>query len=354
MMQRSFGRRAFTLIETGATIGTLAVLTGVLLPSLGNARRAAQLAADSNNLRQLHAAAQNYAADFQSAVPTYSWRAGVRNPGQTGPIVPGTNDVAAAAAQATEIIRRSGRDIAQPGNWIPHIDFSHLVLLEYMGESLLSPLSASPGDRLRLSWQADPTAAIAQLRTFIPSRADLLPYSSSYQIPPTFYAPDRETFNNYIRQSSTFSQYFAVGRLGDQRFDQVLHPSRKVYLHDTVERFFGRAPSPMWWRWSRINSIMVDGSVRILQGRNSLQRLPGSTTNRRNPGAYWGASGSFVAAGVNYSGWDPRLDQPPVPDTPDGNIVTNGIWRWTAGGKQGIDVDEVSPFATQVTVPENH
>jgi type II secretory pathway pseudopilin PulG len=350
-MNRRRSLRAFTLIETGVTVGTLAMLTGVLLPALGNARRAALLNADSNNLRQLHAAGQNYANDFQNAVPTYSWRAGVRNPGQTGAIVPGTNDVAAAAVQAGEILRRNGFNFISSGAWIPHIDYSHLVLLEYMGESLLSPLSVSPGDRIRLSWQADPNAAIAQLRTFIPSRDIVLPYSSSYQLPPAFYAPDRETPDNYVRQADTFNQYFAVGRMGDQRFDQVHHPSRKVYLHDTVERHFGRAPSPVWWRWSRINSIMVDGSVRIMQGRNSLQRLPGSTANRRNPGAYWRSNGVFVATAVNYSGWDTRLGQPPVPGTQVGDIITNGIYRWTAGGKQGIDVQDVSPFARQVTVP---
>ncbi len=350
MMQRSFGRRAFTLIETGATIGTLAVLTGVLLPSLGNARRAAQLAADSNNLRQLHAAAQNYAADFQSAVPTYSWRAGVRNPGQTGAIVPGTDDVTAAAAQAGEILRRNGVNFATPGSWIPHITYSQLVLLEYMGESLLSPLSVSPRDTAIINARALLTSGQPPTN----SRLTAFPFQSSYQLPPAFYAADQASGTQRIGQGDTHNSYIATGRMGGQRFDQVLHPSRKVYLHDTVERYFGRAPSPMWWRWSRINSILVDGSVRIMQGRNSLQRLPNSTTNRRNPGAYWQPNGTFVAASIAYTGWRRELGESPVPNSPSGDILTNGIYRWTAGGKQGIDVDDVSPFARDVTVPAGH
>ena len=297
--------RTCTLTDLLVGIDMMALLVGILIPALGEDRRTA---------------GTNYATDFEDAIFSYNWPAGTRNPAQTGPIVPGTDDGAAAVAQAGEILRRNGVNFTTPSVWIPHIEYSHLVQLDYMGQSFPSPLSASPGDRIRLSWQADPSAASAQLRTFIPGRADLLPYSSSYQIPPAFYAPDRETFNNYVRQSSTFGQYFAVGRLGDQRFDQVLHPSRKVYLHDTVERFFGRAPSPMWWKFSRINSVMVDGSVRILQGRNSLQRLPGSTTNRRNPGAYWGAAGSFVAASISYTGWDARLGQPPQADRTQPNL----------------------------------
>ncbi len=352
MMQRSFGRRAFTLIETGVTVGTLAVLTGVLLPALGNARRAAQLTLDSNNMRALHAAGQTYANDFQAAIPTFSWQAGIRNPGQEGPIIGGSNDVAASAAQGVAILRRNGFSVEDQPNWVPHVSFSNIVLLDYLGTSQLSPLTLSPGDRVRAFIRDNLIAGIPQ-PTYVP-RPSVAPFVSSYQLPPAFYATDRETFTNYVRQADTHDNYFADGRMGGQRFDQVLHPSRKVYLHDTVERFFGRAPSPMWWKFSRINSVMVDGSVRILQGRNSLQRLPGSTTNRRNPGGYWGPSGRFTVATINYAFWDARLGQPPVPDTPDGNIVTNGIWRWTAGGKQGIDVDEVSPFATQVTVPENH
>lgn len=347
-MNRRRSLRAFTLIETGVTVGTLAVLTGVLLPALGNTRRAAQLAADGNNLRQLHAAGQNYAADFQGAVPTYSWRAGVVNPGQVG-ATPGTNDVIAAAAQANVILRRNGFGATESGSWIPHVTYSHLVLLEHMGESLLSPLSVSPADFATINARATiPTGSQPPL-----TRQSLLPFRTSYQLPPAFYAADQSSATQRINQFDTHSQYLAVGAMGNQRFDQVHHPSRKVYLHDTEERFFGRAPSPMWWRWSRINSVLVDGSVRILQARNSLQRLLNSTTNRRNPGAYWQANGTFLAASIAYTGWRRELGESPVPNSPTGDIITNGIYRWTAGGKQGMDVDDVSPFARNVTVPAN-
>jgi prepilin-type N-terminal cleavage/methylation domain-containing protein len=345
--------KAFTLIELLVVIAIIALLVGILLPALGEARRTARLAVDSNNQKQLGTAGTNYVTDYEDAAFSYNWRAGTRNPGQEGPIVGGGDDVAAAAAQATEIIRRrSGRNIAQPTQWIPHVLYSHLILLDYMGARMPEPVVASPADRVRLGWQADPIAAGNQLRSFIPERADVLPYSSSYQFPSAFYAPDRETATNYVRQADTFGQYFAVGRLGGQKFSQVRFPSQKVWIHDTQQRFFGRTNAPMWWRGARVNVMMVDTSVRILIS-GDLTAQSGQGNFRRNPGAYWGQSGAFVAASVNYTGWDTRLGDVPAPGSVSGDVVSNGIYRWTAGFKQGIDAGSISPFSDRVTVPGN-
>ena len=354
-MRRTKWSSAFTLIELLVVIAIIALLVGILLPALGEARRTARLAQDSSNQKQLGTAGTNYATDFEDTIFSYNWRAGVRNPGQTGPIVGAANgnDVEAAAAQATEIIRRrSGRNIAQPTSWIPHVLYSHLVLLDYMGARMPEPIVASPADRTRLGWQADPIGAGNQLRTFIPERADVLPYSSSYQFPAAFYAPDREAPNNYVRQGDTFGQYLALGKLGNQKFSGIRFPSQKVWIHDTQQRFFGRTNAPMWWRGARVNVMMVDTSVRILVS-GDLTAQSGQGNFRRNPGAYWGFSGSFVAASVNYTGWDTRLGDVPAPGSVNGDVVSNGIYRWTAGFKQGIDAGSISPFSDRVTVPGN-
>lgn len=60
-------RRAFTLVEALIVIGVVALLLGLLLPSLASSRRAAHASACLSNLRQLLIANDLYAADFADA-----------------------------------------------------------------------------------------------------------------------------------------------------------------------------------------------------------------------------------------------------------------------------------------------
>lgn len=62
-------RRAFTLIELLVVVAVIAILIGVLLPSLGRARESSRAAACGSNLHQLALGLTAYLGDFNERLP---------------------------------------------------------------------------------------------------------------------------------------------------------------------------------------------------------------------------------------------------------------------------------------------
>lgn len=73
---RGQGRAGFTLIELLVVIAIIALLIGILLPSLSKAREAGRTVACMSNIKQITVGYTAYAGDFKEQI----WEAGARNP----------------------------------------------------------------------------------------------------------------------------------------------------------------------------------------------------------------------------------------------------------------------------------
>jgi len=340
-------RAGFTLIELLVVVSVIALLIALLLPALGEARRVARSTACASNLRQLGLASAGYAGDFSGLLPAFSW---TRDEGQSehsdleAQRAGSRNGTQAAAAQAVAIIRRrTGRDgfPGQPGNWIPHVWFTHLVLQDYLASRLPEPGVVCPEDRARLDWQIDPVDRLdrgywgtMQPGPFTSGTHKRWAYSSSYEFSPSSYdatqhrAMDAGEASRRRLTQGAFSTTYALPRerpmLGGIGYDDVVFPGSKVHVSDSHGRHGERGALFYAYPESIQPILFFDGSVRRVRTRDA---------NR---------------------GWDPHSPTDPGPLTMTHSPLAwepahldgsrrrvggfEGFYRWTRGGVRGVDV----------------
>jgi prepilin-type N-terminal cleavage/methylation domain-containing protein len=245
-------KRAFTLIELLVVIAIIALLIGILLPALGQARRSANNVKSQANLRSLNTGAANYASDNADRIFSYTWRSGETYQLPDGRPKNPTNDQDAAAFQNQEILQRvTGRvkgqfKIQNFDGRLPHRRYSHLVLLDFLTDVQPEPIAASPFDRNLITWQENPleygSGSGVPYADGTPDGYDdngwgtnpyrqRWPFASTYQMVPAAWNTDGIAgASTWTPTSDTPHLFTARGSptLGRRKFTQVAHPSGKV------------------------------------------------------------------------------------------------------------------------------
>jgi prepilin-type N-terminal cleavage/methylation domain-containing protein len=332
-MDRRRSRLGFTLIELLVVIAIIALLIGILLPALGEARRAGKLAVCLSSEKQLGTATHTYAADFQDRLFAFSWKKGQSNSKYPDLNNPPT-DIQAAVFQAVDIFRRrADREgtaiINPPAAWNPHALYTHLVIQDYLASRLPEKLVVCPEDRARLLWQSDPAAFDAGLLQPAPTNpappnndAKRWPYSSSYQVTTAVY--DRSNPPNRVQQGAIHSQTVTpnAANLGSKKLADVEFPSNKVHMHDGHQRHFTKTQVYCAYPSARITCMMYDSSVGIYK---TSEANKGWTPNTPT------ASGEL---GYNYS---PDLWESATLNGMPTEPMLYGYYRWTRGMLKGTD-----------------
>jgi prepilin-type N-terminal cleavage/methylation domain-containing protein len=331
-------RAGFTLIELLLVISIIAVLVGLLLPSLGKVRRLGRMTQCQSNMGQYAKTLTAYASDFREKIGGYSWKRG-HTQSEFSDLREPDSDIAAHAFQAVDILRRQlgENSAAFPAFTDRFVDrnFGSLPLIDagYFSGQMPEKSSVCPEDRLANVWQRYATDGRRGLRETgdpDPESSEafkaIMPFWSTYQM--VVYAWSREDLPFAPRQASDgrgnhllYSTDGARTSLDVRSMTEVTFPAQKVALFDLFDRHFA-APA-LWYAYDSASQplLFFDGSVSVRTARDS------------NPG--WDPTAKDTSRVTRYLYWPTEFEPPTVGGGPNEEVI--GRFRWTRGGLRGID-----------------
>jgi prepilin-type N-terminal cleavage/methylation domain-containing protein len=351
-------RSGFTLIELLVVIAIIALLIGILLPALSEARKIAKLTICGANLKMFGTGSFSYAADFKDRLwslqhyrgRTVRWDAQGLNMTITY-----ANTVAdetrSAADDAINIIRkRTGRTDMMPiGGWIANVLYNHLKLQEYLAQTLPTKSVACPEDRFLLAWQTDPQN-YNNLGEPNPAGPGALsndekrwPYSSSYRCAPSWWSADlgnaRES--SYHMLDARFYTTFGggannpTGNIGRRVLTDVVFPGQKVIMYDFASRHYTK--KQFYWNFddARQPFLFFDNHVSVKVTGDANRGWDYTAPGNMNQA--WDYVYANNAAGID---WFPALR--------DGSRGTANFsaayFATTRGGLKGVDFGGAEPI----------
>ena len=265
MMSSARRQHGFTLVELVATAAVIAVVCFVAMPGMTQARKSAGLAGSLANLKKIGETTGMYAADFDDQLWSFTWSHDI-TPSQYDDLQDPGDEIEAIGYQATDIARRRFDEsipaltdrFAAP--WL-----STLVLVDYLDEPLPAEWVVSPGDAVRLGWQADPfnpadlneSGGEAWNRLFCP-------FGSSYMLMPSYVAPDQKvgTRQTMFQSISYHDGYWIPPfNFGGRRVAEIVYPSQKVHMAERASYFFGPRPVYFLHQQARVPVLMADGAA---------------------------------------------------------------------------------------------
>ena len=210
-MHQPTRHNAFNSIELVITLVILAMMATVLTPTLSSMRSQMRGLSSEANLILIAQASASYAQDNDDRIFSFTWRAGVPYINlATGKMKTSFSDTQAAARQVQNILHRAtGRlngpgKILIPSSRLVHRRYTHLVLADYLGGIVSSPIWADPADANLIRWQLE------QPMTPQDYSDSGVPYANGLPASPG-YVDDGSWASNAIRQLWPFaSSYQAV------------------------------------------------------------------------------------------------------------------------------------------------